>query len=44
MQSSGIFKRFVTTNSNPTLTARLPQDDGFFVVLDLFEQILGDLD
>merc|ERR1712048_278805 len=38
----GIFRRFYTTNSNPTVTAKLPRND-VFRVLDLLPQVLEDL-
>ena len=38
----GAFENFFITNSNPTVTDRLPKDD-CFKVLDLFDVVLGDL-
>ena len=39
----GVFERFWTTNSIPTVTTHLPADD-VFVVLDLMDKIVYDLD
>lgn len=38
------FDRFWVTNSIPTVTERLPTDDGIFEVLDLMELIINDID
>lgn len=42
-EKGGVFENFFITNSNPTVTNRLPTDD-CFKVLDLFDVILQDLD
>jgi phosphoribosylpyrophosphate synthetase len=39
----GIFEKFWITNSQPTVTSKLPEND-VFEVLDLTPQILADLD
>ena len=41
--NGGAFENFFITNSNPTVTDRLPKDD-CFKVLDLFDCIVSDLD
>lgn len=38
-----VFERFWTTNSVPTVTEQLPEDDAF-TVLDLMDKIVYDLD
>ena len=38
------FDKFWVTNSIPTVTERLPVDDGIFEVLDLMDLIINDLD
>lgn len=38
------FDKFWVTNSIPTVTDRLPVEDGVFEVLDLMELIISDLD
>jgi phosphoribosylpyrophosphate synthetase len=39
-----VFEKFWVTNSIPTVTNQLPQEDGVFEVLDLMELIINDLD
>ena len=39
-----VFEKFWTTNSIPTVTDRLPVEDGIFEVLDLMDLIVHDLD
>ena len=38
------FDKFWVTNSIPTVTEKLPVDDGIFEVLDLMDLIINDLD
>ena len=38
-----MFERFWTTNSVPTVTDQLPEDDAF-TVLDLMDKVVYDLD
>lgn len=38
-----VFERFWTTNSVPTVTERLPEND-VFTVIDLMDKIVYDLD
>ena len=39
---AGIISRFFVTNSNPTVTKRLPTGD-VFIVLDIMKQFIEDL-
>ena len=38
------FQKFWVTNSIPTVTDLLPEEDGIFEVLDLMDQVIADLD
>jgi hypothetical protein len=39
---SGVFEKFIVTNSNPIITSGLPTDD-VFTILDILPQVIEDL-